>query len=178
MIEGCGRWELCSHKVVNVRAEVRFQPVHLHRERADAVVRIARRLNHINDLVAAWSMVAVVDSFQAIRGVPLLTAVTRARRLHAICQFSGVDGLFGLAPNGSSAGGRTRRGGIAQGLLPTKRRGSAKITPSECQPRGVRSRLGACPSCSGVAGRRYGAAYYRRRCRCLEDVGWNLPPQN
>lgn len=78
-------------QVVNVRVAVRFQPVHLDRERADA--RSANRSPLGRDRRPCGGSVHNGRgrlSFQAMREVPSLTAVTGARRPHARPKVAGM----------------------------------------------------------------------------------------
>lgn len=42
----------------------------------DAETRLDRLMQHVTELVSSWSMAPVVEAYQAMRGVALLTAIT------------------------------------------------------------------------------------------------------
>jgi transposase len=83
----------------------------------DAAARVARLMRQIEELVPTWSMAAVVDALQAMRGVSLLAAVTLVAEVGDFTRFATPRQLMayvGLVPSESSSGGRTRRGGITK----------------------------------------------------------------
>lgn len=83
----------------------------------DAAARVARLMGQIEELVPTWSMAAVVDALQAMRGISLLAAVTLVAEVGDFTRFANSRQLMayvGLVPSESSSGGRTRRGGITK----------------------------------------------------------------
>ena len=67
--------------------------------------------------MSTWSMAAVVDALQAMRGVSLLAAVTLVAEVGDFTRFANPRQLMaylGLVPSEASSGGRTRRGGITK----------------------------------------------------------------
>jgi transposase len=83
----------------------------------DGETRVRRLMRQIEELVPAWSMAAVVDALQAMRGISLLAAVTLVAEVGDFARFANPRQLMaylGLVPSESSSGGRTRRGGITK----------------------------------------------------------------
>jgi transposase len=83
----------------------------------DGETRVRRLMHQIEELVPAWSMAAVVDALQAMRGISLLAAVTLVAEVGDFARFANPRQLMaylGLVPSESSSGGRTRRGGITK----------------------------------------------------------------
>src|SRR3712207_7994828 len=73
---------------------------------------------NVAEMVATWSMAPVVEAYQALRGVALLTAVTFVAEIGDVRRFESPRQLMaylGLVPCESSTGERVRRGGINKG---------------------------------------------------------------
>jgi transposase len=83
----------------------------------DAEARLERLTQQVAEVVATWSMTPLVEAYQALRGMALLTAVTfvaeigDVRRFENPCQ---LMGYLGLVPCESSTGERVRRGRITK----------------------------------------------------------------
>src|SRR3712207_7569864 len=72
---------------------------------------------NVAEMVATWSMAPVVEAYQALRGVALLTAVTFVAEIGDVRRFESPRQLMaylGLVPCESSTGERVRRGRITQ----------------------------------------------------------------
>jgi transposase len=83
----------------------------------DAEARLARLTQQVAEVVATWSMAPVVEAYQALRGVALLTAVTFVAEIGDVRRFESPRQLMaylGLVPCESSTGERVRRGGITK----------------------------------------------------------------
>jgi transposase len=83
----------------------------------DAEERVARLTGQIEVLVPQWSMAPVVRSFQAMRGVALITAVTVVAEVGDFSRFNNPRQLMaylGLVPSEHSSGAKVRRGGITK----------------------------------------------------------------
>jgi transposase len=83
----------------------------------DAVVRLDRLTKQVAQAVASWSMAPVVDAYQAMRGVALITAVTFVVEIGDVRRFETAPQLMaylGLVPSESSTGERVRRGRITK----------------------------------------------------------------
>ncbi|WP_404295580.1 IS110 family transposase (plasmid) [Microvirga sp. RSM25] len=84
---------------------------------ADAEARLERLTQQVAEIVATWSMAPVVEAYQALRGVALLTAVTFVAEIGDVRRFESPRQLMaflGLVPCESSTGERVRRGGITK----------------------------------------------------------------
>jgi len=91
----------------------------------DAEGRVARLAEQITDLLPSWSLAAVVQALQAMRGVGQIVAVTVAAEVGDFSRFANPRQLMaylGLVPSERSSGGTVRRGGITIGLCPIPRR--------------------------------------------------------
>ena len=83
----------------------------------DAAVRLDRLTGQVAEAMASWSMAPVVEAYQAMRGVALITAVTFAVEIGDVRRFESAPQLMaylGLVPSESSTGERVRRGGITK----------------------------------------------------------------
>jgi transposase len=83
----------------------------------EAEARLARLTQQVAEVVATWSMAPVVEAYQALRGVALLTAVTFVAEIGDVRRFESPRQLMaylGLVPCESSTGERVRRGGITK----------------------------------------------------------------
>ncbi len=83
----------------------------------DAEARLERLTQQIADVVTTWSMAPVVEAYQALRGVALLTAVTCVAEIGDVRRFESPRQLMaylGLVPCESSTGERVRRGSITK----------------------------------------------------------------
>jgi transposase len=83
----------------------------------DAEVRVDRRTKQVATTVASWSMAPVVEAYQAMRGVALLTAVTFVTEIGDVRRFATAPQLMaylGLVPSEYSTGERVKRGGITK----------------------------------------------------------------
>ncbi len=84
---------------------------------ADAAARRDRLTRQLEELVPTWSMAAVVEAFQAMRGVAFLTAVTFVAEVGDLRRFATPDrvmGYLGLVPSERSTGSTVRRGTITK----------------------------------------------------------------
>src|SRR4051812_34979516 len=91
----------------------------------EAEARLARLTQQVAEVVATWSMAPVVEAYQALRGVALLTAVTFVAEIGDVRRFESPRQLMaylGLVPCESSTGERVRRGGITKAGNPRVRR--------------------------------------------------------
>ena len=83
----------------------------------DAEVRVDRLTKQVATTVASWSMAPVVEAYQAMRGVALLTAVTFVTEIGDVRRFATAPQLMaylGLVPSEYSTGERVKRGGITK----------------------------------------------------------------
>lgn len=83
----------------------------------DAAVRLDRLTKQVAEAMASWSMGPVVEAYQAMRGVALITAVTFVVEIGDVRRFDTAPQLMaylGLVPSESSTGDRVRRGGITK----------------------------------------------------------------
>jgi transposase len=83
----------------------------------DAEARLERLTQQIADVLTTWSMAPVVEAYQALRGVALLTAVTFVAEIGDVRRFESPRQLMaylGLVPCESSTGERVRRGSITK----------------------------------------------------------------
>jgi transposase len=83
----------------------------------DAETRLERLTQQIADVLTTWSMAPVVEAYQALRGVALITAVTFVAEIGDVRRFESPRQLMaylGLVPCESSTGERVRRGRITK----------------------------------------------------------------
>jgi transposase len=83
----------------------------------DATVRLDRLTEQVAAAMASWSMAPVVEAYQAMRGVALITAVTFVVEIGDVRRFETAPQLMaylGLVPSESSTGERVRRGRITK----------------------------------------------------------------
>jgi transposase len=83
----------------------------------DATVRLDRLTKQVAEAMASWSMAPVVEAYQAMRGVALVTAVTFVVEIGDVRRFDSAPQLMaflGLVPSENSTGERVRRGGITK----------------------------------------------------------------
>ena len=88
----------------------------------DAEARLERLNQQVAEVVTTWSMAPVVEAYQALRGVALLTAVTFVAEIGDVRRFESPRQLMaylGLVPCESSTGERVRRGSITKAGNPT-----------------------------------------------------------
>ena len=91
----------------------------------DAEARLERLTQQVAEVVSTWSMAPVVEAYQALRGVALLTAVTFVAEIGDVRRFESPRQLMaylGLVPSESSTGERVRRGSITKAGNPRARR--------------------------------------------------------
>ena len=91
----------------------------------DAEARLERLTQQVAEVVSTWSMAPVVEAYQAMRGVALLTAVTFVAEIGDVRRFESPRQLMaylGLVPCESSTGERVRRGSITKAGNPRVRR--------------------------------------------------------
>src|SRR3954447_24967772 len=91
----------------------------------DPEARLERLTQQVAEVVATWSMAPVVEAYQALCGVALLTAVTFVAEIGDVRRFESPRQLMaflGLVPCESSTGERVRRGGITKAGNPRVRR--------------------------------------------------------
>ncbi len=92
----------------------------LHEDRQaieDAETRLERLTQQVAEVVSSWAMAPVVEAYQALRGVPLLTAVTFVAEIGDVRRFESPRQLMaylGLVPSERSTGDRVRRGSITK----------------------------------------------------------------
>src|ERR1044071_8185496 len=83
----------------------------------DAQARLERLTQQIAEVLTTWSMAPVVEAYQALRGVALVTAVTFVAEIGDVRRFESPRQLMaylGLVPCESSTGERVRRGSITK----------------------------------------------------------------
>lgn len=83
----------------------------------EAEVRLDRLTAQVAEAAHTGSMAPVVEAYQAMRGVSLITAVTFAAEIGDVRRFDNPRQLMaylGLVPSESSTGERVRRGGITK----------------------------------------------------------------
>jgi transposase len=83
----------------------------------EAEVRLNRLTDQLAEAARDWSMGPVVEAYQAMRGVSLITAVTFAVEIGDVRRFDNPRQLMaylGLVPSEASTGERVRRGGITK----------------------------------------------------------------
>ena len=83
----------------------------------DAEIRIERLTKQVAATVASWSMAPVIEAYQAMRGVALLTAVTFVVEIGDVRRFETAPQLMaylGLVLSESSTGERVKRKGITK----------------------------------------------------------------
>src|SRR3954470_233450 len=91
----------------------------------DAQARLERLTQQIAEVLTTWSMAPVVEAYQALRGVALVTAVTFAAEIGDVRRFESPRQLMaylGLVPCESSTGERVRRGSITKAVNTRVRR--------------------------------------------------------
>jgi transposase len=79
--------------------------------------RLARLERQIEELLPSWSMAAVVEAVQAMRGVGLIVAVTVVAEAGDFSRFTNPRQLMaylGLVPSEHSSGASVRRDGITK----------------------------------------------------------------
>ncbi len=82
-----------------------------------AAARVAQLSKDIGELVESWSLKPLVQAFQALKGVRLLSAVTLAAEIGDFARFSRPSQLMaylGLVPSEHSSGSSVRRGAITR----------------------------------------------------------------
>jgi transposase len=83
----------------------------------EGAARVKRLDKDIAELVDSWSLKPLVQAFQALRGVRLLSAVVIAAELGDMARFARPAQLMaylGLVPSEHSSGESTKRGGITR----------------------------------------------------------------
>ncbi len=108
------RW-LTSVTLPSSAQQIAFQ------EYLDAVTSASLRMERLTREIARhvelWRMKPVVDAFQALRGVQMITAATMVAELGDISRFENPRQLMsylGLVPSEHSSGGSTHRGSITK----------------------------------------------------------------
>jgi transposase len=84
---------------------------------AEAEVRLDRLTHQVAETTNGWSMAPVVQAYQAMRGVSLITAVTFVVEIGDVRRFDSprqLMGYLGLVPSEASTGERVQRGGITK----------------------------------------------------------------
>jgi transposase len=84
---------------------------------AEAEVRLDRLTRQVAETTSGWSMAPVVQAYQAMRGVSLMTAVTFVVEIGDLRRFDNPRQLMaylGLVPSEASTGERVQRGGITK----------------------------------------------------------------
>jgi len=79
--------------------------------------RVQRLTDQIRKAVPQWRMAPVVDTFQALRGVSFIVAVTTVSEIGDLKRFktpTDLMGYLGLVPSEHSTGERIRRGSITK----------------------------------------------------------------
>jgi transposase len=82
---------------------------------ADAAIRLRRVEDQLREIVPTWSMAPVVESYQAMRGVSFIVAVTFASEIGDVRRFANPRQLMaflGLVPSERSTGETVRRAGL------------------------------------------------------------------
>jgi len=83
----------------------------------DAEARLERLTQQLADVLTTWSMAPVVEAYQALRGVALVTAVPFVAEIGDVRRFESPRQLMaypGLVPCERSTGERVRRGSITK----------------------------------------------------------------
>jgi transposase len=91
----------------------------------DAEARLERLNQQVAEVVTTWSLAPVVEAYQALHGVGLLTATTFLAEIGAVRRFDTPRQLMaylGLVACESSTGERVRRGRITKAGNPRVRR--------------------------------------------------------
>ena len=84
---------------------------------ADSATRHDRLVGQIGALLESWSLAPVVEAFQLMRGVALISAVTVVAEIGDFSRFDSPRQLMaylGLVPSEASTGHKVRRGGITK----------------------------------------------------------------
>lgn len=84
---------------------------------AEADMRLERLTQLVAEAAQTWSMAPVVEAYQAMRGVSLITAVTFVAEIGDVQRFENPRQLMaylGLVPSEASTGERVRRGEITK----------------------------------------------------------------
>jgi transposase len=145
----------------------------------DAEGRVARLAEQITDLLPSWSLAAVVQALQAMRGVGQIVAVTVAAEVGDFSRFANPRQLMaylGLVPSERSSGGTVRRGGITIGLCPIPRRDVSGADRTLIQPPPQRVIVGRPAPAAAPLLERLGAGHRTRLA--LEDVEVVIEVQN
>src|SRR5215204_6494591 len=91
----------------------------------DAEARLERLTQQVAEVVSSWLMAPVVEAYQALRGVALLTAVTFVAEIGDVRRFETPRQLMaylGLVPSERSTGEQVWRGSITKAGNPRARR--------------------------------------------------------
>jgi len=83
----------------------------------DAEERLARVERALEEMLGGWSLAAVAQALQALRGIGLISAITIMAELGDLTRFETPRQLMayvGLVPSERSTGDRVRRGGITR----------------------------------------------------------------
>ena len=133
----------------------------------DAEARLERLDQQVAEVVPTWSMAPVVEAYQAMRGVALLTAVTFVAEIGDVRRFESPRQLMaylGLVPCESSTGERVRRGSITKAGQPPSAPGAdrGRLDLSLSGP----DEPACCRSARRACRRSCGRSPGRRRCGC------------
>lgn len=103
----------------------------------EALERVDRLTNQIQELLPQWSQAPLVTALQALRGVSLIVAVTTVAELGDLTRFQSAKQLMaylGLVPSEHSSGGTIRRGGITKTGNGHVRRALTEAAHAYCHP--------------------------------------------
>jgi len=106
---------LCAQKFDQAAQQIVLEEY--RRTIEEAEVRLDRLTDQVRQTAAKWSMAPVVDAYQTMRGVSLMTAVTFAVEIGDVRRFESPSQLMaflGLVPSESSTGERVQRGSITK----------------------------------------------------------------
>jgi transposase len=108
------RW-LATLKLEHPAQQIGFQE-YLHSV-TEATARIVRLEQALGDVLSEWSLKPLVQALQALRGVPLIAAMTLVAELQDFLRFDNprqLMGYVGLAPSEHSSGPQRRQGRITK----------------------------------------------------------------
>jgi transposase len=119
-------------------------------EKVDAIADAAQRLHRLDEQLAAivptWSMVPVVEAYQAMRGASFLVAMTFAAEIGDVRRFATPPQLMaflGLVPGERSTGDTVRRSGLTLAGNRRARRALVEAAWTYRYPARVSEALGA-----------------------------------
>lgn len=100
-----------DHPAHQIALQEMVEGVRIAKERVERLERV------IEEFVPAWSLSAIVQALQTLRGVDLIVAVTFATEVGDVQRFENprqLMGYLGLVPEERSTGATVRRGGITK----------------------------------------------------------------